>query len=89
MLLKQRGEGAHLLGALWFRLCGDVINLRRLHLYCRTIGQTIAEHEISEMLQDLEESQKKETCIFYDRRRTLRVMYGRNQFIRTKLIMLI
>jgi hypothetical protein len=61
MITKQRGEGAHLLDAFWFRMSGDVANLRRLHLHCRSIGHKIVEHEISEMLEYLEESQTKET----------------------------
>ena len=61
MIAKQRGEGAHLLDALWFRASGDVANLRRLHLHCRNIGHKIVEHEISEMIEYLEESKTKET----------------------------
>jgi hypothetical protein len=61
MIAKQRGEGAHLLDALWFRTSGDVANLRRLHLNCRKIGPKIVEHEISEMIEYLEESKTKET----------------------------
>jgi hypothetical protein len=61
MIAKQRGEGAHLLDALWFRTSGDVANLRRLHLHCRNIGHKIVEHEISEMIEYLEESKTKET----------------------------
>jgi hypothetical protein len=61
MIAKQRGEGAHLLDALWFRTSGDVPNLRRLHLHCRNIGQKIVEHEISEMIEYLEETKTKET----------------------------
>ena len=59
MIAKQRGEGAHLLDALWFRMSGDVGNLRRLHLHCRNIGHKIVEHEISEMIEYLEESETK------------------------------
>ena len=59
MIAKQRGEGAHLLDALWFRTLGDVPKLRRLRLRCRKIGQKIAEHEISEMVEYLEESKTK------------------------------
>ena len=51
MIAKQRGEGAHLLDALWFRTSGDVAN----------IGPKIVEHEISEMIEYLEESKTKET----------------------------
>jgi hypothetical protein len=61
MITKQRGEGAHLLDALWFRMSGDVANLRSLHLHSRSIGHKIAEHEISEILEYLEENQTKET----------------------------
>ena len=61
MIAKQRGEGAHLLDALWFRMSGDVANLRTLHLHCRNIGHKIVEHEISEMIEYLEESKTKET----------------------------
>ena len=61
MIAKQKGEGAHLLDALWFRASGDVANLRRLHLHCRNIGHKIVEHEISEMIEYLEESKTKET----------------------------
>jgi len=61
MIAKQRGEGAHLLDALWFRTSGDVANLSRLHLHCRNIGQKIVEHEISEMIEYLEETKTKET----------------------------
>ena len=61
MIAKQRGEGAHLLDALWFRTSGDVAKLRRLHLHCRNIGHKIVEHEISEMIEYLEESKTKET----------------------------
>jgi hypothetical protein len=50
MIAKQRGEGAHLLDALWLRSLGDVAGLRRLRFRCRDIGQMIAEHEISEMI---------------------------------------
>ncbi len=53
MIAKQRGEGAHLLDALWFRTSGDVAKLRRLHLHCR--------NKISEMIEYLEESKTKET----------------------------
>ncbi len=56
---KQRGEGAHLLDALWLRSLGDVTSLRRLRFQCRNIGQMIAEHEISEMIEYLEESETK------------------------------
>jgi hypothetical protein len=59
MIAKQRGEGAHLLDALWLRTLGDVTSLRRLGFQCRSIGQKIAEHEISEMIEYLEESEKK------------------------------
>jgi len=59
MIAKQRGEGAHLLDALWLRTLGDVTSLRRLGFECRNIGQKIAEHEISEMIEYLEESEKK------------------------------
>jgi hypothetical protein len=61
MIAKQRGEGAHLIDALWFRMSGDVGNLRTLRLHCRSIGHKIVEHEISEMIEYLEESQTKET----------------------------
>jgi len=61
MIAKQRGEGAHLLDALWFRTSGDVANLKRLYLHCRNIGQKIVEHEISEMIEYLEETKTKET----------------------------
>jgi hypothetical protein len=44
MIAKQRGEGAHLLDALWLRSLGDVTGLRRLRFRCRDIGQMIAEH---------------------------------------------
>jgi hypothetical protein len=57
MIAKQRGEGAHLLDALWLRWLGDVTSLRRLRFQCRNIGQIIAEHEISEMIEYLEESE--------------------------------
>jgi hypothetical protein len=56
MIAKQRGEGAHLLDALWLRSLGDVTGLRRLRFRCRDSGQMIAEHEISEMIEYLEES---------------------------------
>jgi hypothetical protein len=56
MITKQRGEGAHLLDALWLRALGDVTGLRRLRLRCGDIGQMIAEHEISEMIEYLEET---------------------------------
>jgi hypothetical protein len=59
MIAKQRGEGAHLLVALWLRTLGDVNSLRSLRLECRNIGQMIAEHEISEMIEYLEESDTK------------------------------
>ena len=59
MIAKQRGEGAHLLDALWLRTLGDVTSLRRLRYQCRNIGQMIAEHEISEMIEYLEESKAK------------------------------
>jgi hypothetical protein len=59
MIAKQRGEGAHLLDALWLRALGDVTSLRSLRFQCRNIGQKIAEHEISEMIEYLEESQTK------------------------------
>ena len=61
MIAKQRGEGAHLLDALWFRTSADVTSLRRLHLHCRNLGHKIVEHEISEMIEYLEESKTKET----------------------------
>jgi hypothetical protein len=61
MITKQRGEGAHLLDALWFRMSGDVANLGSLHLHSRSIGHKIAEHEISEILEYLEKNQTKET----------------------------
>jgi hypothetical protein len=38
---------------------GDVTSLRRLGFQCRNIGQKIAEHEISEMIEYLEESKTK------------------------------
>lgn len=57
MIAKQRGEGAHLLDALWLRSLGDVTGLRRLRFQCRNSGQMIAEHEISEMIEYLEESE--------------------------------
>jgi hypothetical protein len=57
MIAKQRGEGAHLLDALWLRTLGDVTSLRTLRFQCRNIGQMIAEHEISEMIGYLEESE--------------------------------
>jgi hypothetical protein len=57
MIAKQRGEGAHLLDALWLRSLGDVTSLRRLRFQCRDTGQMIAEHEISEMIEYLEESE--------------------------------
>jgi hypothetical protein len=59
MIVKQRGEGAHLLDALWLRTLGDVTSLRTLRFQCRSIGQMIAEHEISEMIGYLEESDPK------------------------------
>jgi hypothetical protein len=59
MIAKQRGEGAHLLDALWLRMLGDVTSLRRLGFQCGNIGQKIAEHEISEMIEYLEESETK------------------------------
>ena len=59
MIARQRGEGAHLLDALWLRTLGDLPNLRRLGFRCRNIGQKIAEHEISEMIEYLEESKTK------------------------------
>jgi hypothetical protein len=59
MIAKQRGEGAHLLDALWLRTLGDVTSLRRLRYQCRNIGQMIAAHEISEMIEYLEESKTK------------------------------
>jgi hypothetical protein len=59
MIAKQRGEGAHLLDALWLRTLGDVTSLRSLGFQCRNIGQKIAEHEISEMIEYLEESETK------------------------------
>jgi len=59
MIAKQRGEGAHLLDALWLRALGDVTGLRTLRFRCRDIGQMIAEHEISEMIEYLEESETK------------------------------
>ena len=59
MITKQRGEGAHLLDALWLRSLGDVTSLRRLRLQCRKTGQMIAEHEISEMIEYLEESETR------------------------------
>jgi hypothetical protein len=59
MIAKQRGEGAHLLDALWLRTLGDVTSLRRLGFQCRNIGHKIAEHEISEMIECLEESETK------------------------------
>ena len=59
MIAKQRGEGAHLLDALWLRTLGDVSSLRRLGFQCRNIGQKIAELEISEMIEYLEESETK------------------------------
>jgi hypothetical protein len=43
-----------------FRASGDVANLRRLHLHCRNIGHKIVEHEISEMIEYLEETKTKE-----------------------------
>jgi hypothetical protein len=54
MITKQRGEGAHLLDAFWLRTLGDVTSLRTLRYQCRNIGQMIAEHEISEMIEYLE-----------------------------------
>jgi hypothetical protein len=64
MMAKQRGEGAHLLDALWFRTSGDVANLRRLHLHCRNIGHKIVEHEISEMIEYFrrEEDKRNDRC---------------------------
>ena len=59
MIAKQRGEGAHLLDALWLRTLGDVTSLRRLGFQCRSIGQKIAEHEISEMIEYLERERDK------------------------------
>jgi hypothetical protein len=59
MIASQRGEGAHLLDALWLCALGDVLNLRRLRLQCRNSGQKIAEHEISEMIEYLEASKTK------------------------------
>jgi hypothetical protein len=59
MIAKQRGEGAHLLDALWLRTLGDVTSLRSLRLQCQNIGQKIAEHEISEMIEYLEGTEKK------------------------------
>ncbi len=59
MIAKQRGEGAHLLDAFWLRTLGDVTSLRRLGFQCQNIGQKIAEHEISEMIEYLEESETK------------------------------
>jgi hypothetical protein len=59
MITKQRGEGAHLLDALWLRTLGDVTSLRRLGFQCRNVGQKIAEHEISEMIEYLEEKKSK------------------------------
>jgi hypothetical protein len=59
MITKQRGEGAHLLDALWLRTLGDVTSLRRLGFQCRNIGQKIAEHEISEMIEYLEEKKSQ------------------------------
>jgi hypothetical protein len=57
MIAKKRGEGAHLLDALWLRSLGDVTSLRRLRFQCRDTGQMIAEHEISDMIEYLEESE--------------------------------
>jgi hypothetical protein len=57
IITNQRGEGAHLLDALWLRSLGDVTGLRRLRFRCRNTGQMIAEHEISEMIEYLEESE--------------------------------
>jgi hypothetical protein len=59
MIANQRGEGAHLLDALWLCALGDVTNLRRLRLQCRNRGQKIADHEISEMIEYLEASRTK------------------------------
>jgi hypothetical protein len=59
MITKQRGEGAHLLDAFWLRTSGDVISLRTLRFQCRNIGQMIAEHEISEMIESLESETKR------------------------------
>ena len=56
MITKPRGEGAHLLDALWLRTLGDVSSLRTLRFQCRDIGQMIAEQEISEMIEYLEAS---------------------------------
>jgi hypothetical protein len=56
-IANQRGEGAHLLDALWLCALGDFTNLRRLRLQCRNSGQKIAEHEISEMIEYLEASE--------------------------------
>ena len=58
-IANQRGEGAHLLDALWLCALGDFTNLRRLRLQCRNSGQKIAEHEISEMIEYLEASRTK------------------------------
>ena len=60
MIAKKRGEGAHLLDALWLCALGDVTNLRRLRLQCRDGGQKIAEHEIFEMIEYLETARQKE-----------------------------
>ena len=57
MIAQQRGEGAHLLDALWLRTLGDVTSLRSLRFQCQNTGQKIAEHEILEMIQYLEESE--------------------------------
>ena len=61
MIAKQRGEKGlpDLLDALWLRTLGDLPNLRRLGFQCRNIGQKIAEHEISEMIEYLEETKTK------------------------------
>jgi hypothetical protein len=59
MITKQRGEGAHLLDAFWLRTLGDVTSLRTLRFQCRNIGQMIAEHEISEMIESLESETKR------------------------------
>jgi hypothetical protein len=59
MIAQERGEGAHLLDALWLRTLGDVTSLKRLRFQCRNTGQMIAEHEISEMIEYLEETETK------------------------------
>ena len=61
MITKQRGEGAHLLDAFWLRTLGDVTSLRTLRYQCRNIGQMIAEHEISEMIESLETETKRKS----------------------------